>query len=182
MELRLKRLQKAYPGKDAMEVQDALVRNDWVVARAFQALRTGNNSLAAATKANNSQQPDSFNAKEKFTAPKKAKLSRYSATAREVDEAEGDRSSDSEGEYYNSNVVYDSEDDSEDEGGGYGRGRGSAHVDEANLSEDKRRVLRFFNDGTPHELACIQGCSKKKVENIVELRPYEGWGDLVSAH
>ena len=25
----------------------------------------------------------------------------------------------------------------------------------------------------------IQGCSKKKVENIKELRPFIGWGDLV---
>lgn len=51
--------------------------------------------------------------------------------------------------------------------------------DELDLSEDKKRVLNF-NNGTNHELACIQGCSKKKVENIVELRPYMGWGDLVS--
>ena len=25
----------------------------------------------------------------------------------------------------------------------------------------------------------MQGCSKKKVENIKELRPFIGWGDLV---
>ena len=28
-------------------------------------------------------------------------------------------------------------------------------------------------------LVVIQGCSKKKVENIKELRPFIGWGDLV---
>ena len=52
--------------------------------------------------------------------------------------------------------------------------------DETNLSEDKRRVLKFFDEGTEAELAGIQGCSKKKVLCITELRPLEGWNDLVS--
>ena len=30
------------------------------------------------------------------------------------------------------------------------------------------------------ELAAIQGCSKKKVEVLLKMRPFEGWGDLVS--
>ena len=30
------------------------------------------------------------------------------------------------------------------------------------------------------ELAAIQGCSKKKVEFVLKMRPYEGWGDLVA--
>ncbi len=50
---------------------------------------------------------------------------------------------------------------------------------DAHLSDDKKRVLNFFNSATDRELSCIQGCSKKKVEAIVELRPYDGWGDLV---
>ena len=52
--------------------------------------------------------------------------------------------------------------------------------DETNLSEDKKRVLKFFDEGTEAELAGIQGCSKKKVLCITELRPLEGWNDLVS--
>ena len=30
------------------------------------------------------------------------------------------------------------------------------------------------------ELAAIQGCSKKKVDILLKMRPFEGWGDLVS--
>ena len=76
--------------------------------------------------------------------------------------------SDSEGEYNDNNVVFDSDSDEE-----------VTVIDERHLPEDKRRVLDFFNNGTDQELACIQGCSKKKVENIVELRPFEGWQDLI---
>ena len=29
------------------------------------------------------------------------------------------------------------------------------------------------------ELTAIQGLSKKKVEFVLKMRPYEGWGDLI---
>ena len=45
--------------------------------------------------------------------------------------------------------------------------------------DDQKRVFDFFNEGQPAELAGIQGCSKKKVESILELRPYTSWQDLV---
>ena len=63
------------------------------------------------------------------------------------------------------------QDDIEHEGGVF---------DDRPMTEDQRRVFDFFNDGTTQELACIQGCSKKKVHNILELRPFESWRDLVS--
>ena len=43
----------------------------------------------------------------------------------------------------------------------------------------RKEWFDFFNKGLPQELACIQGCSKKKVESILELRPYLAWSDLV---
>ena len=47
------------------------------------------------------------------------------------------------------------------------------------MSDDKKRVLEFYNEGQVQELACVQGCSKKKVEVIIKLRPFTGWIDLV---
>ena len=47
------------------------------------------------------------------------------------------------------------------------------------MTDDQKKVFDFFNEGTPQELAAIQGCSKKKVESILELRPYLSWQDLV---
>jgi len=49
-----------------------------------------------------------------------------------------------------------------------------------NLSGDKKKVLKFFNTATEQELSGIQGCSKKKVAEIVSLKPFEGWVDLVT--
>ena len=65
--------------------------------------------------------------------------------------------------------VFDSDSDAEEE-----------EIDENRLPDDKKRVLAFFNDGTPQELSAIQGCSKKKAEYILKMRPYEGWVDLVT--
>jgi len=50
---------------------------------------------------------------------------------------------------------------------------------QTDISDDKKRVLDFFNEALPQELACIQGCSKKKADNILKLRPFTGWIDLV---
>ena len=62
--------------------------------------------------------------------------------------------SESEGEYDNNGLVFDSS-DSEDEA--------QTDVSDKNLSEDKKKVLDFFRNGTEQELSGIQGCSKKKV-------------------
>ena len=132
-----------------MELQDLLRHSNWSV----QAV---SDKLAPST-----------NAKTKFVAPKKKSVKRHEARENHIED------SDSEGEYNDSNVVFDSDSENE-EMNEWGE------EDEENLSDDKRRVLNFFNNGTNHELAAIQGCSKKKVENIVELRPFTGWGDLVS--
>ncbi|ELU04658.1 hypothetical protein CAPTEDRAFT_222942 [Capitella teleta] len=42
------------------------------------------------------------------------------------------------------------------------------------------QLLSFFNDGTIEELMCVKGCSKKKAECLIELRPYEDWDDLAA--
>ena len=47
------------------------------------------------------------------------------------------------------------------------------------MSDDKKRVLEFFNEAQIQEVASVQGCSKKKAENIFKLRPFTGWIDLV---
>ena len=40
-------------------------------------------------------------------------------------------------------------------------------------------MLDFFNTGTEQEMSAIQGCSKKKVTDIINLRPFSSWKDLV---
>ncbi|XP_018329041.1 SWI/SNF-related matrix-associated actin-dependent regulator of chromatin subfamily A containing DEAD/H box 1 homolog isoform X2 [Agrilus planipennis] len=47
------------------------------------------------------------------------------------------------------------------------------------LTGDKRTVLDFFQTATNNELQLMNYCSKKKADIIIELRPFEGWIDLV---
>lgn len=77
-----------------------------------------------------------------------------------------DNSESDDDEFTGKGVVYDS--DEEEEG------------PSEDMSSDQRKVLAFFNDGGDQELTGIQGCNKKKVVEIVKLRPFEGWVDLVT--
>ena len=43
-----------------------------------------------------------------------------------------------------------------------------------------QQLLDFFNNATVHELMTMNGCSEKKAEVIVAVRPFDDWDDLVS--
>ncbi|XP_072515316.1 SWI/SNF-related matrix-associated actin-dependent regulator of chromatin subfamily A containing DEAD/H box 1b isoform X2 [Salminus brasiliensis] len=46
------------------------------------------------------------------------------------------------------------------------------------LPRVKGQILNFFQNATADELTLIAGCSLKKAQKIVELRPYKVWNDL----
>lgn len=48
------------------------------------------------------------------------------------------------------------------------------------LTETKKEILRFFKDASIDELTLISGCSVKKAQKIVEMRPFDSWDMLVS--
>ncbi|XP_023339390.1 SWI/SNF-related matrix-associated actin-dependent regulator of chromatin subfamily A containing DEAD/H box 1 homolog isoform X3 [Eurytemora carolleeae] len=82
-------------------------------------------------------------------------------------EANEENSESDDDEFSGRALVYDS--DEEEEGPSNER-----------MTPDKRKVLKFFNEGTDSELIGIQGCNKKKVQEILRLRPFENWVDLVT--
>ncbi|XP_038820928.1 SWI/SNF-related matrix-associated actin-dependent regulator of chromatin subfamily A containing DEAD/H box 1B-like isoform X1 [Salvelinus namaycush] len=45
----------------------------------------------------------------------------------------------------------------------------------------KGQILRFFQEASLDELSLISGCSVKKAQRIVELRPFNEWEDLLDA-
>jgi len=111
---------------------------------------------------------DSLAAKEKVnkkipTAPKQEKNYINKLKSHHVDE---DNEESDDDEFTGKGVVYDS--DEEEDG-----------PSDDNLTTDKKNVLKFFNEGGGQELTGIQGCNKKKAVEIVKLRPFEGWVDLV---
>ncbi|XP_045536479.1 SWI/SNF-related matrix-associated actin-dependent regulator of chromatin subfamily A containing DEAD/H box 1 homolog [Papilio machaon] len=47
------------------------------------------------------------------------------------------------------------------------------------LVGDKRKVFEFLNTSNMNELSLLSGCSQKKAEAIIGLRPFKGWLDMV---
>ncbi|KAF1389259.1 hypothetical protein PFLUV_G00071590 [Perca fluviatilis] len=47
------------------------------------------------------------------------------------------------------------------------------------MTDLKKEILKFFQDATIDELSLIAGCSVKKAQKIVELRPFDGWQSLI---
>ncbi|XP_067377424.1 SWI/SNF-related matrix-associated actin-dependent regulator of chromatin subfamily A containing DEAD/H box 1A isoform X2 [Channa argus] len=47
------------------------------------------------------------------------------------------------------------------------------------MTELKKEMLSFFQDASIDELSLIAGCSVKKAQKIVELRPFQSWQSLV---
>lgn len=147
---RLDALQALFPNRDRMEIQDALKSCHWDTTLTTQKLRSDMKTI-------------NLSMSKRFAQlPKKNRVKSHEAIEMSDSESESE-------EYSEKHKVYESDSDVEEE-----------EVNENALPEDKKRVLTFFNEATNQELTAIQGCSKKKVDIIHKLRPFEGWNDLVS--
>jgi len=145
-------LQNAYPDMDPMVLQDTLKAHDWKVEWATE-------TLAAKEKSKN-------NLNNKVKSPPKTEKT-YINNKLKSHHVDEDNSESDDDEFTGKGIVYDS--DEEEDG-----------PSDDNLTSDKKKVLTFFNDGGDQELTGIQGCNKKKALEIVKLRPFEGWVDLVT--
>ncbi|XP_034728991.1 SWI/SNF-related matrix-associated actin-dependent regulator of chromatin subfamily A containing DEAD/H box 1A isoform X1 [Etheostoma cragini] len=47
------------------------------------------------------------------------------------------------------------------------------------MTDLKKEILQFFQDASIDELSLIAGCSVKKAQKILELRPFDGWQSLI---
>ncbi|XP_071512276.1 SWI/SNF-related matrix-associated actin-dependent regulator of chromatin subfamily A containing DEAD/H box 1 homolog isoform X1 [Panulirus ornatus] len=68
--------------------------------------------------------------------------------------------------HFGGSKVYDSDEDSGGE-------------EDTKKAGDRQLVLQFFNEASVGELAAIGGCSKKKAEVIVQIRPFRDWAHIV---
>ncbi|XP_026676371.1 SWI/SNF-related matrix-associated actin-dependent regulator of chromatin subfamily A containing DEAD/H box 1 homolog [Diaphorina citri] len=69
---------------------------------------------------------------------------------------------------YEDKRVFDS-DDSENEGG----------ANNYELTGTRKKVLKFLQKGTQTDLKLIPGITQKKVDTIIQLRPFNSWKDVV---
>uniref|UniRef100_A0A1I8MUS3 SWI/SNF-related matrix-associated actin-dependent regulator of chromatin subfamily A containing DEAD/H box 1 homolog n=1 Tax=Musca domestica TaxID=7370 RepID=A0A1I8MUS3_MUSDO len=139
---------------DTMDIQDALVRSNWIVSEALVYLKQKctpkSRGSAAHVAATSTPKQTNGNAKH-ASKPKKAE--------RSDSEAE-----DSADEVYSKSQVYDS-DDSDTEGS-------------KEMTGQRKKVFEFMNTASLIELQTVKTLSEKKASLIVELRPFKDWADL----
>ena len=133
VQTRLDILQKSYPNRDRMDLQDALKSCDWNVSNTMEKLRNDMKNISI---------PQSN--KNKYTKPQKHRVKSHEAAVDMVSDSE----SESE-EYRDNKLVYNDSDSDADE---------EEEVDEEHLPDDKKRVLTFFNNGTPQVCIILLNC------------------------
>nr|XP_029714605.1 SWI/SNF-related matrix-associated actin-dependent regulator of chromatin subfamily A containing DEAD/H box 1 homolog isoform X2 [Aedes albopictus] len=159
-ELCLQKVRSERPDVDTMLVQDTLVRHQWSVEKTLEDLKSympNKKRMFSISPAAVFQKAPTLN-----NIPRKPD---NPAKKRRMDAEDG--GSDSEDESGKQQErVFDSDDDSDD-GGNYG------------MSKDRKGVFEFLNNGTANELTAVKTLSTKKVDLLLEQRPFTSWDDLV---
>ncbi|XP_055643899.1 SWI/SNF-related matrix-associated actin-dependent regulator of chromatin subfamily A containing DEAD/H box 1 homolog [Toxorhynchites rutilus septentrionalis] len=145
------------PDVDAMDVQDALVRNGWSVEKSLDELKSYVPSRKRVLEVSPvlPHKAAILSNAQKVTNPNKKRRMRP---------VDGDSEDDSDRP---KERVFDSDEDSEDNSQNYG------------MSRDRKSVFEFFNNATVNELSAVKKLSTKKVDLVMELRPFKHWDDLV---
>lgn len=196
-------LRLAFPSANFMELQDVLVAHNWSVEASVEhlskltALRNTSRKRKCVIESD-SNDDDSGSYADRFAISRKSSL--HNTTKKGIiflsDDSEDEAdinlrrrvkrlkpalnksrkakskkpiSSDDDiddGKSYNheQDVLYDSD---------------SSDLDDT-MTPARQMVLSFYETATMDELLSIPGCSKKKAETIIELRPFSGWIDLVT--
>lgn len=151
----LQRVRAERPDVDTMVVQDHLVKNKWSVEQTLEDLKsyTGSGKRRILDNSSMVQKAVALNAASNPTKKRKVAVNG------------GDSDSDDESGRPQERV-FDSDDDS-DEGANYG------------MSRDRKGVFEFLNNASVNELAVVKTLSTKKIDLLMELRPFKSWDDLV---
>lgn len=177
-----------YPFVEKMECLDVYRAKDWDAKDTMQELGRLSKERREEARA---QKVEEENQRRKLAAEKKEEQKKQKATEKEMESIvrnamkvklkakqdvwkaksankDMEQDMDDEGEDYQvtGNRVYDSDEDSEGE-------------ESPVVTGDRLLVLQFFNEASVGELAAIGGCSKKKAEVVVQLRPFTDWADIV---
>ncbi|XP_049301580.1 SWI/SNF-related matrix-associated actin-dependent regulator of chromatin subfamily A containing DEAD/H box 1 homolog isoform X1 [Anopheles funestus] len=163
-ELRLQTVRRACMEIDAMLLQTALMSNEWDVDKAIAELKK------SAFKRKIIVSPSPVKpAPSEPKAQNGAGQNERHAKKRRVQES---NKSEDESDYDSdrpTQLVFDSDEDS-DGHGGYSHGK---------LTGERKGVLEFLNSAALHELDCVKSLSMKKIELLLELRPFKDWKNLV---
>uniref|UniRef100_A0A182PJL1 SWI/SNF-related matrix-associated actin-dependent regulator of chromatin subfamily A containing DEAD/H box 1 homolog n=1 Tax=Anopheles epiroticus TaxID=199890 RepID=A0A182PJL1_9DIPT len=175
-ELRLQIVRRACMDVDAMLLQSALVTNEWDVDKAIEELKktavkrkftitpSRVRQIKVGSQANGTDQHH-----ERITTNHQHHQQQQQAKKRRVEESKAsDDESDVESDRP-AELVFDSDEDS-DGHGGYSHGK---------MTKERKNVLEFLNTAGLNEMVCVKTLSMKKIELLLELRPFKDWSNLV---
>uniref|UniRef100_A0A673YWY3 DNA helicase n=1 Tax=Salmo trutta TaxID=8032 RepID=A0A673YWY3_SALTR len=180
-EAMVRKLQRKFPDQDKEELRSVLQEHEWNVDDALEVLRMFSDPDEDSSAPEVSSSPEvkqkELNAKSNGKAKSDAnqKLSNGTSVAKkEASErkrkarASYERASSSEDEdTEGASSEFEGEDDELDFLAG-----------DEGTSTLKDQILHFFQEASLDELSLIAGCSLKKGQKIVELRPFAVWQDL----
>lgn len=202
----LRELMEVYTKADVMEIQDALVRSDWDIDKAFVYLRTnlpstptnGHCRSRGATRTSSAKgvvfegadgkeaEGHRTGSKHVARAPRPRTESKFKTFNRLQVNAQQTLKPAGPPQAKKKMALADNSDDDCDYQNEniYDSGDDS---DERENEDDvtpakanaRKVVAEFFNEATIAELMAIPSCSKKKAEAVVENRPYGSWSALV---
>lgn len=147
---------KIAPDYDAMDIQDALVRNGWNVSEALRYL-----------KENFKPKPNSYAKKAVQTnnARSNSKPLQNGSSSRSKAQNYSDCEDSDEEIRASTDQVYDSEE--------------SDTESSSLMTGQRKKVFDFMNKATLMELQTVKSLSEKKASLIMELRPFKDWKDLL---
>ncbi|XP_020713027.1 SWI/SNF-related matrix-associated actin-dependent regulator of chromatin subfamily A containing DEAD/H box 1 homolog isoform X2 [Ceratitis capitata] len=147
---------KISPDYDAMDIQDALVRNGWNVSESLRYLKDNfkpkhsTNKTTLANIARGSSKPTQNGS----SSRSKAQSQNYSDCEDSDDEVRA-----------STDQVYDSEESDTE----------ASNV----MTGQRKKVFDFMNKATLIELQTVKTLSEKKANLIMEIRPFKDWKDLL---
>ncbi|XP_076126543.1 SWI/SNF-related matrix-associated actin-dependent regulator of chromatin subfamily A containing DEAD/H box 1A [Alosa pseudoharengus] len=201
----VQRLKKKLPDQDKELLRDVLQEHDWHYEDALGALRMFADSGDSNSSKKKSSQPktsSSSKAKKGSSELKNSSTPSLSgwvwkipsaSVAAKAKQGESSKAKDSKPvEKKKEKKVppvrrkgEDSEDEDDDERALSSGGEEDDLTDEYNSddeapvnSEQQQDILKFFQEAAAHELTLISGCSAKRANKIISLRPFNVWKDL----
>ncbi|XP_030593823.1 SWI/SNF-related matrix-associated actin-dependent regulator of chromatin subfamily A containing DEAD/H box 1A isoform X2 [Archocentrus centrarchus] len=152
--------------KDSKNRSRNLTLSSWIVKKSDS---VASSSSASTTTTSSSLKPSSSSVAQTLSRfASGTSIAKKQAAERKRQARASDEHVSSEGENDYEDAVSSEFEDSDDE------------LDsKVGMTELKKEILAFFQNASLDELSLISGCSIKKAQKIVELRPFDSWQSLI---
>ncbi|KAI5099447.1 SWI/SNF-related matrix-associated actin-dependent regulator of chromatin subfamily A containing DEAD/H box 1B isoform X1 [Silurus meridionalis] len=177
----VKKLQRNFPHLNKEELRDVLHEHSWVIEDALEALRMFSEHVVECSSDDSDSEPvpsSEIKSTNPTSNPGTSAIPRVP-----VRPLNGDRDARAM-RRRNTREIQKQDSSSEDNTSDFEASPRPLDMDSDSDEADeklprlKAQILVFFQKATVDELTLIAGCSLKKAQKIIELRPYQTWSDL----